>query len=91
MNKKKVLTKELFECDIPFLKKHFEEAKYPWELLPKIKEIIKNDFYRLDEEEVKEEKPDYMSMPYAALKKMCAEKGLDAKGSKADLIARLDK
>ena len=41
--------------------------------------------------EVKEEKPDYMSMPYAALKKMCAEKGLDAKGSKADLIARLDK
>ena len=42
-------------------------------------------------EEVKEEKPDYMSMPYAALKKMCAEKGLDAKGSKADLIARLDK
>ena len=41
VNKKKVLTKELFECDIPFLKKHFEEAKYPWELLPKIKEIIK--------------------------------------------------
>ena len=42
VNKKKVLTKDLFECDIPFLKKYFDEAKYPWELLPRIKEIIKN-------------------------------------------------
>ena len=43
-------------------------------------------------EEVKEEvTEDYLSMPYAQLKKLCAEKGLDAKGSKADLIARLDK
>ena len=43
-------------------------------------------------EEVKEEvkKPDYMSMQYATLKKMCAEKGLDARGTKADLIARLE-
>lgn len=41
--------------------------------------------------EVKEEKIDYLSMPYAQLKKLCADKGLDAKGSKADLIARLDK
>ena len=32
----------------------------------------------------------YLSMPYAQLKKMCAEKGLDAKGSKSDLIARLE-
>jgi len=45
-------------------------------------------------EEVKEvvdDKVDYLSMPYAQLKKLCADRGLDAKGSKADLIARLDK
>ena len=40
-----------------------------------------------DKEEVK---PDYMSMQYAALKKLCAEKGIDARGTKADLIARLE-
>lgn len=33
---------------------------------------------------------DYTSVPYAQLKKMCAEKGLDATGSKVDLIARLE-
>lgn len=37
-----------------------------------------------------EEKPDYVSMQYATLKKLCAERGLDAKGTKADLIARLE-
>ena len=37
-----------------------------------------------------EEKPDLMSMQYATLKKMCAEKGLDARGTKAELIARLE-
>ena len=44
-------------------------------------------------EEVKEEVEDidYLSLPYAQLKKLCADRGLDAKGSKADLIARLDK
>lgn len=45
-------------------------------------------------EEVKEvvdDKVDYLSLPYAQLKKLCADRGLDAKGSKADLIARLDK
>ena len=36
------------------------------------------------------DKEDYESMQYATLKKMCAEKGLDAKGTKADLIARLE-
>lgn len=42
-------------------------------------------------EEVKEEvKEDYLSMPYAQLKKLCAEKGLDATGKKEDLIARLE-
>lgn len=38
--------------------------------------------------EVKDE--DYLSMPYAQLKKLCADRGLDAKGSKAELIARLE-
>ena len=38
-------------------------------------------------EEVKE---DYLSMPYAQLKKLCAERGLDATGKKEDLIARLE-
>ena len=43
-------------------------------------------------QEVKEEeKLDYLSIPYAQLKKLCAERGLDPKGSKADLIARLEK
>ena len=38
-------------------------------------------------EEVKE---DYISMQYAQLKKLCAERGLDATGKKEDLIARLE-
>jgi len=33
---------------------------------------------------------DYNSMPYAQLKKICAKKRLDAKGSKEELIARLE-
>jgi len=41
--------------------------------------------------EVKQEvKSDLSSIPYAQLKKKCAENGLDATGSKADLIARLE-
>lgn len=36
------------------------------------------------------EEDDYLSMPYAQLKKLCAEKGLDATGKKSDLIARLE-
>ena len=36
------------------------------------------------------EKEDYLSMPYAQLKKLCAERGLDATGKKEDLIARLE-
>lgn len=50
------------------------------------KEEVKEDV-----KEVVEEKIDYLSLPYAQLKKLCADRGLDAKGSKADLIARLDK
>ena len=37
-----------------------------------------------------EEKIDYLSTPYAQLKKMCADRGLDATGKKEDLIARLE-
>lgn len=36
------------------------------------------------------ESVDYLSMPYAQLKKLCAERGLNANGSKADLVARLE-
>ena len=42
VNKKAVLTKDLFECEVPYLKEYFEKAEYPWEILPKIKEIVKN-------------------------------------------------
>jgi len=49
-----------------------------------VKEEVKEEV-RVEEEEV-----DLYSISYAQLKKMCAEKGLDAKGSKADLIARLE-
>ena len=40
MNKKAVLTKDLFECEVPFLKDVFANSQYPWEILPQIKEII---------------------------------------------------
>lgn len=39
---------------------------------------------------VEQPNKDFSSIPYAQLKKMCAEKGLDATGSKSDLIARLE-
>ena len=37
---KKVKTKELFECNVPYLSDLFEESVYPWDMLPKIKELI---------------------------------------------------
>ena len=39
--KKKVKTKELFDCQISILEKLFQEAEYPWEILPQIKEYMK--------------------------------------------------
>lgn len=39
---KKVKSKDLFTCEIPYLVALFEEHEYPWELLPKIKEQIKS-------------------------------------------------
>ena len=42
VNKLNIKTVELFEnVDVPFLKEEFANATYPWELLPKIKEIVK--------------------------------------------------
>ena len=41
-------------------------------------------------EEVVEEKIDYEALPYSQLKKLCADRGIDASGKKADLIARLE-
>ncbi len=38
---KKVITKELFDCTVPYLVPLFEENEYPWEMLPKIKELAK--------------------------------------------------
>lgn len=42
MNKLDIKTSELYELDIPFLKELFNDATYPWEILPRIKEFIKN-------------------------------------------------
>ena len=42
------------------------------------------------DEPKKEEVTDYSTMPYAQLKKVCAEKGVSAKGSREELIARLE-
>ncbi len=39
---KKVKTKELFDCTVPYLKNLFDGSEYPWEMLPKIKEHIKS-------------------------------------------------
>ena len=38
---KQVLTKELFEIKTPYLTKLFDNAEYPWEVLPEIKNYIK--------------------------------------------------
>lgn len=51
---------------------------------------INGDITAQKEEVKEEEKSDLSSVPYAQLKKLCAEKGLDATGSKTDLIARLE-
>lgn len=42
MSKIQVETKELFLSTPDYLKEYFDEAKYPWEILPKIKEIVAN-------------------------------------------------
>lgn len=39
VNKLNIKTSELFESQPEYLKEYFEKAEYPWEVLPKIKEI----------------------------------------------------
>ena len=39
---KLVKTKYLFDCQVPYLKELFDSTEYPWEMLPKIKEVIAN-------------------------------------------------
>ena len=36
---KSVKTAELFDCDVPYLKELFKNSEYPWEMLPKIKDL----------------------------------------------------
>ena len=38
---KSVKTRELFDCQTPYLISLFNECEYPWEMLPKIKELAK--------------------------------------------------
>ena len=35
-----IRTGELFECTVPFLKELFSESAYPWDILPKISDLI---------------------------------------------------
>lgn len=37
---KKVKTCELYDCNVPYLMDFFESNEYPWEMLPKIKDLI---------------------------------------------------
>ncbi len=38
--RKLVETKELFECNVPYLKALFDAYRYPWEMLPNLKNYI---------------------------------------------------
>ncbi len=38
---KLVKTKDLYDCKVPYLTELFESSEYPWEMLPKIKDVIK--------------------------------------------------
>lgn len=42
VNKLNIKTSELFENVPAYLKPYFDAAEYPWEILPKIKEIVAN-------------------------------------------------
>ena len=37
---KLVKTCELYDCQVPYLKDFFNSFEYPWEMLPKIKDLI---------------------------------------------------
>ena len=66
--------------------KVLDNGMYESEMVEEIKEL---KFAEVKEKVVIKEE-DYRSLPYAQLKKLCAEKGLDATGSKVDLVARLE-
>ncbi len=36
----KIKTADLYDCNVPYLKDLFENCEYPWEMLPKIKDVI---------------------------------------------------
>ena len=57
---------------------------------PEVERIEIKEEPKEDGQTVKEALSDYESLPYAQLKKLCAERGLDASGKKSDLIARLE-
>ena len=38
---KLVKTKDLFNCEVPYLQELFTPCEYPWEILPEIKEYVK--------------------------------------------------
>ena len=44
----------------------------------------------VEQPEITDDSVNYEELPYAQLKKLCAEKGINAVGSKADLVARLE-
>lgn len=67
--------------------KVFENNRYESEMVEDKKPLI---FSETKEEVKADVESDLSSIPYAQLKKICAEKGLDATGSKTDLIARLE-
>ena len=39
---KLVKTKELYQCNVPYLKDLFENSVYPWDMLSKIKDLAKS-------------------------------------------------
>ena len=55
-----------------------------------VSQVVEGSIIKTETEEPKEEVSDYESLPYAQLKKLCADRGLDATGKKTDLIARLE-
>ena len=53
---KLVKTKELYECNVPYLKELFDSCEYPWEMLSKIKELC-NELVKTGINGFKELKP----------------------------------
>ena len=73
----------------------FVEEGYTFKVLKVVGENYESQMISANQcgffsEAPKEKKTDYLSVPYAQLKKMCADRGLDATGKKEDLIARLE-